>query len=340
MSDDAKATAIHVVICTYNRAHILIHTLEALATQDAEHDGSWKVLVVDNNCSDNTVELVAQYTDKLPRLEIVPEARQGLTEARQRGFIATDAPWVAFVDDDCVLARDWVRHALDFIRRHPDAAAFNGRNTLTFEDGLPRPWVSPAMFAGVNHDSDTETVVGGPLHGAGLTLRRAAVERSGWLDNPRAEDRRGNSLVSGGDNELSIRAKAGGGRLWYVPQCQLTHDVQVDRLDMRYLMRLNFRLAEAGPLLFLLQNRRSVKVWRNHMTRLVAGNFLRVVGIKTDKMRGSGSGVRGYVLSACRAVGTLAGTLKLLRKGHEEIEDIRGIATEEGVRAIRNASSP
>lgn len=319
---------LQVVICTYNRAHLLVNTLESLALQDSIQDQRWSVLVVDNNCVDNTMDVVGEYRQRIQRLEVVVEPRQGLTEARQRGLLASSAPWIAFVDDDCILEPDWVRCAIEFCDRNPQVAAFNGKNLLTYEIEVPRPWLNPSMFAGSNPDADTEAEQPGPLHGAGLVVRRDAVIRSGWLDNPVAADRRGSSLVSGGDNELSVRAGAGGGELWYVPSCRLRHSVQADRLGFGYLWRLNFRLAEAGPLMQLLQCSKPIGIWHTRMLRWVVIGFLQVVGLRSDALLSPGAGWRGRLLALSRAFGTVVGYAKLMLQPKENRRGWCGLATE------------
>lgn len=272
MTENGGYTVLHVVICTYNRAELLRGALESLATQTAEHDGRWAVLVVDNNCTDHSLDVVESFLGRLPDLRMVPETRQGLTEARQRGFLATEAPWVGFVDDDCRPEPDWVTEALAFIDREPNAGAFNGHNTLEFADDEPRPWIDGEMFAAINPgpaDDLTDRQRPEGLHGAGLVLRREAVVRSGWLDQPRAADRRGGSLVSGGDNELALRAGAGseGGGLWFVPRCRLRHTIDADRLRLPYLIRLVFRLSEARPLISAMASASTTAHWRRQGLR-------------------------------------------------------------------------
>lgn len=327
---------LHVVICTYNRAHILGNTLDSLADQDAPHDGTWEVLVVDNNCVDNTREVVNSYEGRLPGLAIVPEPRQGLTEARQRGFHATEAPWVGFVDDDCVLDSGWVRNAIEFVGRRPDASAFNGRNRLVFEDHKDRPWVAPAMFAGWDSGGHDEAIREGSLCGAGLVLNRQAIERSGWLENPTSADRRGRSLISGGDNELSIRAKAGGGEQWFVPQCVLDHVVEAKRLELPYLMRLNFRLGEPFPLMSLLQNRQTMKQWNQRTARACLGQFRRAFGLKEDEVFPSDGSPQARLLAFSRAVGYSSGYIKLAIKGRDALERLDGLATRERVAELNS----
>ena len=321
---------LHVVLCTYNRAQLLQSALEAIANQSAPDDGRWAVLVVNNNCTDNTIQVVESFYGRVPSLEVVEEHRQGLTEARQRGFWATNAPWVAFVDDDCCIESEWVDCALRFIERRPEAAGFNGHNILALGSEQPKPWVSPGMFASGNPSGVGEQVIHS-LHGAGMVLRRSAVEQSGWLDDPMAADRRGKSLVSGGDNELAIRTRAAGGNLWHVPSCRLHHEVDAERLTFAYLARLNYRLAEAYPLLHSMTYGGSR--WFARFGLAVVGQFVRALGLKKDPLLAPDAGVRGRVLSICRAVGYSVGVAKLALAPSETRHKIIGLATARRVEA-------
>ncbi len=316
------ATVLHVVICTYNRSELLRLALDALSAQTTIGDGRWAVLVVDNNCTDDTQDVVNGFKSHIPGLEIVVEPKQGLTQARRRGFLGTTAPWVAFVDDDCIVASDWVEHALEFVLRRPEASGFNGRNTLDFETGEALPWITPQMFAAKDPGGDEERPHPGNLHGAGLVLRRDAVEASGWLENATAADRTGQSLVSGGDSELSVRVRSAGGPAWFVPQCRLTHRVDEMRLKFWYLMRLNFRLAESGPLTVAMGSENTAawhqyhrkmlsQGWDRHAARLFRLKpALRTKGPIAGSVTAE-SGYRGKILAACRGIGVVVGYIKL-----------------------------
>ena len=48
------------------------------------------------------------------------ERVQGLTPARCRGALESTADWLAFVDDDCLVATDWVAAAIRTAASHPD----------------------------------------------------------------------------------------------------------------------------------------------------------------------------------------------------------------------------
>lgn len=47
-----------VIVCTYNRCQFLAGNLEALARQVTAPELSWEVVIVDNNCTDDTAKVV------------------------------------------------------------------------------------------------------------------------------------------------------------------------------------------------------------------------------------------------------------------------------------------
>jgi cellulose synthase/poly-beta-1,6-N-acetylglucosamine synthase-like glycosyltransferase len=61
---------------------------------------------------DGTQEVVERHirVGAVPGLRMVDERTQGLTPARRHGVHDTSGPWLAFVDDDCLLPPDWIKH--------------------------------------------------------------------------------------------------------------------------------------------------------------------------------------------------------------------------------------
>ena len=168
-------SALEVVICTYNNALMLDQALSALARQHAVPDGSWSCLVVDNNCTDETQEVIEQHraAARIPGLRSVREPTQGLTPARLRGVRSSLAAWIAFVDDDCILEPHWIAQALAFTESHAHVGAFGGKVTLDFESEPP-DYVRAYgySFAEQNHGKDRAKVPF--LVGAGLVVSRSA----------------------------------------------------------------------------------------------------------------------------------------------------------------------
>jgi glycosyltransferase involved in cell wall biosynthesis len=239
----SQAPALEVVICTYNNATMLDGVLRRLTDQKCVNSAEWSCLVVDNNCTDNTVEVVQRYIaqDTIPNLRIVCEKEQGLTPARLHGVRTSTAPWIAFVDDDCFLRPDWIANALAFSKRHPEAGGFGGKVILDWESDPPAyARAFTYCFAEQNH-GDVERKV--PfLAGAGVVVNKAALTACGWSEAPLIADRVGLSLVSGGDVEIALRIAGSGRDLWYVPQCELHHQIPTRRTTAGYMVTMNRNL--------------------------------------------------------------------------------------------------
>src|SRR5437868_5644614 len=94
------ATALSVVLCTYNRAERVGAALDALLRQKG--DVEYEIVVIDNNSTDDTENVVRSIAASggAGRVRYVFEGRQGLSHARNCGIRASHAPIVAFTDDD------------------------------------------------------------------------------------------------------------------------------------------------------------------------------------------------------------------------------------------------
>lgn len=232
-----RSISIDLVICTYNNAALLDATLDAVARQRVPEGVEWQVLVVDNNCTDGTREVLERHLSagRIP-LRAVVEPRQGLTHARVCGVKNTTGEWVAFVDDDCLLAEDWVAQAARFAREHAGCGAFGGQVVPQWE-APPPPYVLSRRYA-YACKYHGETPHRRPwLAGAGLVARREALAGCGWLDRQYLEDRTGGRLVSGGDMEIALRVGSKY-ELWYNPACKLRHVIPARRMSREYVRRI------------------------------------------------------------------------------------------------------
>jgi glycosyltransferase involved in cell wall biosynthesis len=94
---------ITVVLCTYNRAHIIERAVRTVLNQKGpDHE----VVVVDDGSPDDTPKVLATIDDD--RLRVVRQANAGLGVARNSGLAVAEGDWVVFLDDDDQPELDWL----------------------------------------------------------------------------------------------------------------------------------------------------------------------------------------------------------------------------------------
>lgn len=226
-----------VVLPTFNRAGSLRQAIAALQRQSLDCS-RYEVVVVDNNCTDGTAELLAAITD--PRIRSVRESRQGLSYARNAGIAAARGDIVAFTDDDVEVAPDWAETIVGSLDAHPDVDGVGGRVLPAWMNGHPR-WLTRAHWAPLalqdHGDSkrlfDLSNPIG--LVGANVAVRRQVFERIGLF--AASVQRVKDGIGSTEDHEFLLRLYAAGGRMMYVPRLLVLARVQYDRCTRQYHRR-------------------------------------------------------------------------------------------------------
>src|SRR5271169_5851600 len=99
---------ISVVLGTYNRGDNLRLTLETFLSLVFQ-DLNWELLVVDNNSTDSTREVVENFarTAAFP-VRYIFEKIQGRSAALNAGIAEAKGEIIVFTDDDVLLHPDWL----------------------------------------------------------------------------------------------------------------------------------------------------------------------------------------------------------------------------------------
>ncbi len=93
---------ISVVICVYNGAETLAGCLTSIQAQNFPTH-RFEVIVVDDGSSDGSAQIAADFGAR-----VLSGPHRGLATARNLGWQAAAAEWVAFTDDDCSPTRNWL----------------------------------------------------------------------------------------------------------------------------------------------------------------------------------------------------------------------------------------
>lgn len=235
------STAVSIIICTFNRAGALERLLASIA-QRRSNAPPFEVLIVDNNCTDGTFEVLTRAASALPELRWIKETRQGLSWARNAGAEAAQHEFLLYLDDDAVLTDGYLER-LGAIVSDVAPDLFGGPVRPIFEI-TPPDWFDPAlelrMHAQKTGFSDTATI-SGPNFG----IRRSAIQRIG----PFATDLGmvGGKMAFGEDREMVERYRQrtprAAQRLYYDLDFAVDHAAPAEKLTRDYQLRRAYETA-------------------------------------------------------------------------------------------------
>lgn len=201
---------ISLVITTFNRAAVLANALKSVSASRIDNHGDVEVIVVDNNSTDNTRQMVETIQAQgFPfALRYVFETNQGLSWARNRGADESGATYVAFMDDDERIEGNYLAR-LEPAFRSTGAACVGGPVFLCDTESLP-PWLPRLLRQSIgqrNHGTEVKVLGRGErlLGGNMAFVRQELLEIGKYNVNL---GRCGNALLSGEEDELQERLHA------------------------------------------------------------------------------------------------------------------------------------
>ena len=203
---------ISVLIATADRPALLAGCLESLGAtgfRDAE------VLVLDQSLELSPVP--ERVGDGLPVRQIRCP-RKGKSAALNRGVPEARAPWLAFTDDDCHVARDWLEVIDRAARGAESECALTGRV-------VPGPLEGEAVVAPSLREDGQEVIYQTPsfrdvLFGNNMAIPRSLLLRTGCFDEALGP---GTSAPAAEDNDLGYRLLRAGAPIRYLPGMVVTH---------------------------------------------------------------------------------------------------------------------
>ena len=111
--------SISVIIPVYNEEHCIKQCLDAVWAQEYVNE----VIVIDNNCTDNTVNIVKKHFKKTI---ILNEHRQGQQYAQALGFDRSTGDIIARIDADTILPNLWSKQLINIFDNNQKFNAVTG----------------------------------------------------------------------------------------------------------------------------------------------------------------------------------------------------------------------
>ena len=86
-----------VIMCTFNRNHLISRALDSLFLQ-VEKD--WECIIVDDGSIDETFHTVKKYVDKYSNVKYIYHSNKGTGLSRNAGILAASGMFITFLDSD------------------------------------------------------------------------------------------------------------------------------------------------------------------------------------------------------------------------------------------------
>jgi glycosyltransferase involved in cell wall biosynthesis len=206
---------VSIVIPVRNGADLIQNCLDSVFAQDYPH---FEVIVVDNDSTDRTTNIVSEFPVKL-----VIETNPGAYLARNSGIKHAQGEIIAFTDADCTLQINWLTEIVNCftekgiggvggnllpLKPIGQVAEFLSFGKLRLYHSLGKSVVKP----------DNNCFLSGALGSANMAFRRSVLEELNNFDPELS--------YFGGDYDLSWRLQKLGFKLIYHPEALVYHQMR------------------------------------------------------------------------------------------------------------------
>jgi len=232
-------------ICTHNRADILRDCLESLVCQEGIDQA--RVLVIANNCTDHTPQVVESFKTRIPEVDLVEETQAGVAYARARALAETHEEFLIFIDDDGVAEPGWLAAVFEAFDVH-GADAVGGKIIPYWKYGKPW-WVSKPLHRFLSECDRGDGVYEGfdfDLQGCNMAFRTNILREVGGFDTSLGVTKiegQNKTVFLGEEPEAGRRVARSGHKVIYYGKAAVKHLTDGERCTLR---GMRARVIQAG----------------------------------------------------------------------------------------------
>ena len=242
-----------IITCTYNPNKIIFKRLiSSIEKMIVPEQSKIEWIIVDNNSPKPISEL--QYVNKFvwnnTYTKIIIEKKQGLTNARIAGIKASKYDWIIFFDDDNEPYPDYIQNLIPILVKDSRIACLGpGNINVEFIGEVSNNWVNSKknIFQQKNiYEIEISNLKGWqncyPI-GTGLIAKKEVLnDYISKIENKKytLTDRKGKSLISGGDTQIVLHAQKKGYYSGISPQIKLNHLILSKKANKKYIFKQKY----------------------------------------------------------------------------------------------------
>lgn len=277
-----------VIICTHNpRPDYLRRVLDALNAQTLPKE-QWELLLIDN--ASNMPLAKSWDLSWHPNAHCLRENKIGKTNAILLGIAKSRGENIVIVDDDNVLAADYLAGTLSIFNTRPELGVIGGSIKGEFEIP-PSDWIAPYLEGLVvcELDRDYWSNLGGwsraEPYGAGMCVRRTVAQdyyqKATTSPLRKMLGRSGTAMSAGEDSDMALCAIDLGLGTGRFTSLKMVHLIPQSRLTEDYIIRLYAGFAASGEILSAIRKNGRISQkssWKQRLRFIF--DWLRTSGIQ------------------------------------------------------------
>lgn len=231
-----------IIIVSYNGLRDIDACLKSIEGQSYK---KYEVIVVDCASTDGTPEYIAEHFShvKLVRSRL----NLGYSGGNSLGLNYAQGEFVAILNQDVSLDKDWLRELLKGAVMHPESGIIASNVLLRYNPSIVNAYGNDVHFTGLvfsrflgelEHDCKVEYAIA-PC-GAAFMVRRKVIDEVGFIDEA--------FFMEFGDIDLALRVWLRGWKCVIIPSAKAYHRYVLKMTPERYF------ILERGRYMLLLKN--------------------------------------------------------------------------------------
>lgn len=229
---------ISIVICTYNRSHILMHCIDSILKQ--ESNCIYEVVIVNNGNDKATHVLIENYKridEKFNRIcKEVIESEIGLSIARNTGARESKYEWLFYLDDDAKLPLGFINELYRTIVNY-NFDCFTGTYRAWFLE-KPPAWLEYSYGTKYIEAEKVQSLNNDYLSGGVLAIRKLVLMKLGGF--PTNLGMKENIIAYGEENYVEQKLREGGYGLGINPHLIIDHLVMRHKYDYKWHLKSHY----------------------------------------------------------------------------------------------------
>lgn len=237
---------INIVFATYNGQKTLPLMLEAFLKIE-KPKAEWSMFVVDNNSTDNSVEIIKKYQKLIP-IKLFSEKKPGKNNALNKALPELDGELIIFTDDDIIPDKNWLVELEKAAETNVDVSVIAGQVRHHWLKKPPR-WLERLAadgrsYAGTPVGKVSGEVVPNEVKGANFLVRRNILEAFSFSGNVGPDGT--SSYVAGSESDFLSKVANAGYKLSFAPDAIVLHIVRPNQVGIRPVLARYFRIGKGS----------------------------------------------------------------------------------------------